>query len=368
MSFEPSLPSSTVLSTCPQCGVELAPSLLSCPACHRLIHAEELKALAREADAAEQVGDLPAALAAWRQAAALLPSGTRQYQVILQRIAELSRQVESGPRPLEPVRLSNTSESSGEQPAQAATHGWSGGKKATGIAGTIALAAWKFKFVTFLILGKAKLLVLGLTKASTFLSMFAMIGVYWTAFGFWFALGLVLSIYVHEMGHVAALARYGYSASAPLFIPGLGAFIRLKQDFTDPRQDARVGLAGPLWGLGAAVFCALVFAITQVKIWAALAQFGAFINLFNMLPIWQLDGGRAFRGLNRSQRWLAAAALAFAWAVTEDGFMLLLTIIAAWRALADKPADRPDRVALVQYIALIAALSFLNFAPALRVH
>ena len=109
--------------------------------------------------------------------------------------------------------------------------------------------------------------------------MFAMVGVYWTAFGLWFALGLVLSIYVHEMGHVAALARYGYPASAPLFIPGLGAVIRLKQGFSDPRAGCGVGLAGPLWGLGAALICAMVFALTDEKIWAALAQFGALINL-----------------------------------------------------------------------------------------
>ena len=135
------------------------------------------------------------------------------------------------------------------------TAGWSKGA-ATGAVGTLALALWKFKFLAFMVLSKGKLLLLGLTKASTFLSMFATVGVYWTAFGFRFALGFVLSIYIHEMGHVAALARYGIAASAPLFIPGVGAFIRLKQEFTDPRQDARVALAGPIWGLGAALVCA----------------------------------------------------------------------------------------------------------------
>ncbi len=215
-------------------------------------------------------------------------------------------------------------------------------------------------------LGKGKLLLLGLTKASTFLSMFAMVGVYWTAFGFWFALGLVLSIYVHEMGHVAALMRYGVPASAPLFIPGLGAVIRLRQEFTDSRQDARVALAGPTWGLGAAVICALVFFVTHEKIWAALAQFGSFVNLFNLLPIWQLDGGRTFRSFDRPQRWLAAAALATAWAVTHDGMLFLLMIAAAIRALVDKPSLRPDRGALVHYIALVGVLSLMAFAPALR--
>ena len=142
--------------------------------------------------------------------------------------------------------------------------------------------------------------------------------------------------------------------------------IRLRQEFTDSRQDARVALAGPTWGLGAAVFCALVFMATQEKIWAALAQFGAFINLFNLLPIWQLDGGRTFRSFNRPRRWLAATALATAWAITADGMLLLLMLAAAIRALIDKPAPRPDRGALIHYIALVGILSFLAYAPALR--
>ena len=88
--------------------------------------------------------------------------------------------------------------------------------------------------------------------------MLAAFGVYWTVFGGRFALGFVLSIYIHEMGHVAALMRYGVPATAPLFIPGLGAVIRLRQSFINPREDARVGLAGPIWGCGAALACAAV--------------------------------------------------------------------------------------------------------------
>ena len=152
------------------------------------------------------------------------------------------------------------------------------------------------------------------------------VGLYWTVFGLWFAVGLVLSIYVHEMGHVFALTRYGIHAGAPLFVPGLGAFIRLKQELTDPKQDARVGLAGPIWGLGAALVCLAAFVATRQPIWAALAQFGALVNLFNLLPIWHLDGGRAFRSLTRSRRWLAVAAIAAAWAVTDEGLLVLLLI------------------------------------------
>ena len=102
-------------------------------------------------------------------------------------------------------------------------------------------------------LGKLKFLLLGLTKASTFVSMFAFFGVYWSIYGWPLALGLVLSIYIHEMGHVAMLRRLGIAAGAPMFIPGVGALVMLKQHVADPLTDAKIGLAGPVWGLGAAL-------------------------------------------------------------------------------------------------------------------
>lgn len=334
---------------CRSCGGEIAPALLACPACHRLVHADRLNQLAAAAEEAEGRDDPTAALVAWREALDLLPPQTKQYGAIAERVAELGRRVDARPA----TRPASDGQSAG---------GWSTGA-ASGVVGGLALLLWKFKFVAGLLLGKAKLLILGLTKAGTFFSMFAAVGVYWTAFGFWFALGLMLSIYVHEMGHVAALSRYGVRAGAPLFVPGVGAFVRLRQDFHDPRQDARVALAGPIWGLGAALFCALVFGVTDEPIWKALAQFGALINLFNLIPIWQLDGGRVFRSLGRPQRWLAVAALATAWTITEDGMLMLLMILGAFRAATDPTRPAPDRGALVQYVGLVAALSFLAFAP-----
>ncbi len=148
------------------------------------------------------------------------------------------------------------------------------GGAASGIVATLALLFWKFKFLAVVLLTKGKLLLLGLTKASTFFSMFLTVGLFWTEFGLWFAVGLVLSVYVHEMGHVFALTRYGIRAEALMFVPGLGAYVRFKHELTDPMQDARVGLAGPIWGLGAALVCLAAFALTRQPIWAALAQFG----------------------------------------------------------------------------------------------
>jgi Zn-dependent protease len=353
-----------VAHSCPACGSEVAPGLLSCPSCRRLVHANRLNELADTAEVAERDGDWTGALASWNDALALLPSDSRQHAAIAGRISKLARRVEAGPLPNTAAAVPKAA---AVEPSASPPSRWSGGA-VTGILGTLALAAWKFKFAAVMLLGKAKFLLLGLTKASTFLSMFMAVGVYWTVFGGWFALGLVLSIYVHEMGHVAALMRYGIRASAPLFIPGLGAFIRLKQAFIDPRLDARVGLAGPIWGLGAAVVCAGLYVTTDQPIFAALARFGAWVNLFNLMPIWQLDGGRAFRSLNRPQRWLATAALATAWSITEDGLLILLTIAGVVRTAMDKPNDKPDNTALAQYIALVAALSALAQLPVALPH
>src|SRR2546430_3279860 len=82
---------------CPDCGAEVAPALLACPACHRLVHAAELKRLAGEADQAKQTGDAGGELAAWRQALELLPPDTAQHQTVAARVAELSSAVDRQP-------------------------------------------------------------------------------------------------------------------------------------------------------------------------------------------------------------------------------------------------------------------------------
>jgi Zn-dependent protease len=343
---------------CPGCGTEIAPRLLSCSVCHRLVHSQRLKELAEEAERAEQAGDFPAALAAWRSALERLPLGTRQYDAIAARIAELGRKAGANPAPAgfpSPVPA---------HPA-AGTGGPSGGVGKAGLAGvgTVGLLLWKFKFIAFIVLTKAKFLLLGLTKASTLFSMLLSMGVYWAAFGWRFAVGLVLSIYVHEMGHVYLLNRFGVKASAPMFIPGLGAMIRVQQSFTDPRQDALVGLAGPIWGLGAAITALVLGTVTGEPYFYAIARLGAWINLFNLIPVWQLDGGRAFRALGRSGRWFALAAIAVAWSLSEESLLILLILGGVFRTLSEPAPQRSDRLVLWQYVFLIAALSALTSLP-----
>ncbi len=335
---------------CPDCGTEVAAHFLICPGCHRLIHADRLKVLAGEAERAERAGDPTAALVAWRSALELLPAASRQHEAIARKVGELVKVVDAtpGPKP---------------KPADGGARAkWSGGAAAGGV-GTIGLMLWKFKFLGLMVLGKGKLLLLGLTKASTLFSMFLSFGVYWSLWGWPFAAGLIASIYIHEMGHVAALVRYGIKAEAPMFIPGFGAVIRARQHLASTREDARVGLAGPVWGLGAAVAFAAASAATGLPILAGIARLGAVINLFNLIPIWQLDGGRAFNAFGRSQRWFATLAVSAAWALTEDSTLLFVLMGAAYRSAFTAPAKETDPPSLVAYIALVALLGVLTQMP-----
>src|SRR4029453_7457017 len=186
--------------------------------------------------------------------------------------------------------------------------------------------------------------------------------IYWVAFGWPLALGLVLSIYLHERGHVAAMARLGRKPEAPLFTPALGAYIRLRQPPVDAVEDARIGLGGPIWGLGAAVLSLALGELTGEPSFFAGAKLGAWINLLNLLPVWQLDGGRAFHALSRTGRFVVAASIGAAWYFSREGLLLLLLAVAFYRSFkADVPAS--DKRTLIEFVSLVATLSALAALP-----
>ena len=219
---------------------------------------------------------------------------------------------------------------------------------------------WKFKVFALYALTQSKVLLLGFTKIGTVLSMLVSLGVYWSALGWKFGLGFIGSIYIHEMGHVAALRRYGIAANPPMFIPGFGALVRLKQYPRTPEEDARVGLAGPIWGLGAAVAAYALFLVTGGALWGAIARTGAWMNLFNLIPVWQLDGSRGFRALSRQQRWAVVLLSACAWFVTREAMLLLLALSAGFRAWSSKEAPpRGDKRTLGEFALLVVALGAL---------
>jgi Zn-dependent protease len=114
-----------------------------------------------------------------------------------------------------------------------------------------------------------------------------------------------------------------------------------------------------LWGLGASLFAFAVHLVSVAPVWAAIAHTSAWLNLFNLLPLGPLDGGRGFRALSRGQRWLAAASLGVGYLVTGDGLALLLAIVAAFRALTGAAPARGDGRALSKYALLALALAGL---------
>jgi len=285
---------------------------------------QEFEALAQHARLAGQARDWQGARQAWAKALELLPPDSEEYRLTKTRIENIDLQLSE-------------------------KNVWKKRLAKLGPIGTFLAVA----------LGKGKLLLLGLTKISTFASMLAFFAVYWSLFGWRFALGFVISIYIHEMGHVMALRKYNIAASAPMFIPFFGAFVRMKQYPGNVGEDARVGLAGPIWGLGSAVVAWLAAITTQLPVWYAIAHTAAWLNLFNLIPIWQLDGGRGFRALTRKQRIIAGGVAVAMWAVTHQTILLLIGLGAGYRLFSrDYPRD-DDNTVLTQYVGLIVLLALL---------
>ena len=177
-----------------------------------------------------------------------------------------------------------------------------------------------------LLLTKFKGLALLALKAKfvgTALTMILSVGAYALLFPVWFAVGFVFLIWVHEMGHVLQLRREGIPASAPMFVPFLGAFVAMKKMPKDALAEARVGLAGPVLGsLGALVAWGL-YELTQEPLFLGLAYVGFFLNLFNLLPMLPLDGGRAVGALS-PVFWLVGLVVLVALVVVSPNPILII--------------------------------------------
>jgi Zn-dependent protease len=133
-------------------------------------------------------------------------------------------------------------------------------------------------------------------------TMLASVWFYSLAFGWKFAAGFVLCILVHEMGHVFMAWRMGIPVSAPIFIPGMGALILQKRFGGSAWRNAIVGIGGPLFGALAGVGCYAIYLATDNRLFLGLALTGFLINLFNMIPMFPLDGG-----------WITGAVSPYIW-------------------------------------------------------
>jgi Zn-dependent protease len=184
-----------------------------------------------------------------------------------------------------------------------------------------AIAAFLAKFKSIiLLLPKVKLL-------ATSGTMLVSIAAYAWLWGLPFAAGFVALLFVHEMGHVIQLRREGIKSSAPMFIPFLGAVIGAKSLGENAVAEARVGLAGPILGSIGSAACILVWHATGHDIWRALAFTGFFLNLFNLLPVVPLDGGRAMAAMAPWMWFIGFAALIPLAFIFPNPIILLIVLI-----------------------------------------
>jgi Zn-dependent protease len=178
----------------------------------------------------------------------------------------------------------------------------------------------KLKFILIPIL---KFLPLLLKTGGT---MLLSVGGYALFWGWRFALGLVLLIFVHECGHLVVARIFGLKVGAPVFIPFMGAIIALKEAPKDAWMEAWVGIGGPLLGTVGAVICLGLFMLTGNPLFLGLTYTGFFMNLFNLAPISPLDGGRIVTALS-PWMWLIGAVVMVALMVLHPNIIVGLILI-----------------------------------------
>lgn len=301
---------------CPRCGIEAPDGSLACGQCGALLHADALRRLHEEAGKAEQAGDWERALTCLGHCLELLPPETRQYRQIQEQARRISHLFNAAPPQPDPARLVSP------EPVPA-TDGTGGGPEAqAAAAGPRRGPARVWHFVA----DSVGLMLRGLTRPATALSMAVWVVSLSWLIGWRQALGFAGMVYVHEMGHLIAIRAYGFRFSWPFFVPFLGAFV-LQGGSARPRQDAIISLAGPLCGLGVSVvlfWADLAWGLPETV--QRLVQLNVVINLMNLLPFWILDGGRLADCSRRDQlAWLGGSLLALSlWPFSP--FALLLGI------------------------------------------
>ncbi len=190
-----------------------------------------------------------------------------------------------------------------------------------------------------LLLPKLKLL----TTSATMLVSVAAYALIW---GWKFAVGFVVLLLVHEMGHVFQLRREGVEASAPMFIPFLGAVVMAKSLGRDAAAEARVGLAGPVLGTLGCLVPLAIWQATGNELFQALAFTGFFLNLFNLLPVLPLDGGRAMAALTPWMWFVGYGLLIVATLIFPNPIMLLILLFGGmetWRRWKERKSPEGER-------------------------
>jgi len=328
------------VTNCRACRADLVPGTLACPQCAALVYSNHLDQISKTALNLEQINrpeNLAEARELWLSALPWLPRASRQADWIREHIAALDARINAAESPAPPSK-------------------W---MKRLGPLAPIAV-----------FLAKAKGALLLLFKLKFLLSFAAFFGFYWAIYGVWFGAGFALSILIHEFGHVIAVKRRGLQADLPVFLPGLGAYVRWQGFAISSPARAEIALAGPLAGLLAAAASFAIFLITRKPVFAALAHAGAWLNLFNLIPVWRLDGGQATHALNRLQRGLLLlTCLLFFWMTGQMGFLFVaagMTYRLFTKDVPEEPSTRTMVFFTVLLFALGALLKIIPFQPATR--
>jgi Zn-dependent protease len=283
----------------------LFPGNLVCPKCGALVYAQQLGALAERAAREEHAGQPLAAAMIWRNALPLLPPDSQQYQDVARRIGMLTSRLGAAAPPPLPA--------GDGQPVDDAAK------------------------------PVPKNDPLGLAIAKTLGSMLVSIAVYTVMFfvdrslsyRLAFAVGFVVLMLIHELGHSMAMRYFRLSASPPIFIPFLGAVINLRQMPRNAFEEAIVGIGGPVTGTIAAGVTYLIYLKTGSPLFLRLAEFGFLLNLFNMLPVPPLDGGRVTAAVS-PWVWIPGLGLVVVWIAYDFlvhgqlNFILPLLLLMAW--------------------------------------
>ncbi|SDP69571.1 hypothetical protein SAMN05216303_106151 [Rhodoferax sp. OV413] len=215
------------------------------------------------------------------------------------------------------------------------------------------------------LLAAGKLGKVALSGGTMLLSVF----VYAISYGWAYAIGIVGLLFVHEMGHFIAAKNRGLAVGAPVFIPFVGAWISLKTVDLDPETEAYVGLAGPMLGTAGAFLCYLYAQESGQKLWLAIAYTGFILNLFNLIPLTPLDGGRIVSVVS-PKLWLLGVPLlcgVFFW--KPSPMLLIIAVLAApkvWAAIKGEASEGRQIASLqiklqygIQYLLLIVVLAVL---------
>ncbi|MBV9267255.1 MAG: hypothetical protein JO061_13880 [Acidobacteriaceae bacterium] len=282
---------------------------------------QELATRARQLIA---MGQLQAARDHWQAALNLLPPTSKEHQAIRGEIAKLDARLNPQPKT-----------------------DW---RKRLGPLGAV---------VAFLIKFKTALLLL-LSKGSFLFNLLGFLLFYWALYGWVFGCGLFVSILIHELGHYIVIRQYGFAAALPRFHL-FGAFVRWRGANVDPGVAAIISLAGPFFGFLSGLLAYGLFLQTHNGVWLALAQFAAWLNLLNLIPVWIFDGASAMNAIGKQER-VAILIVSLILAYVLHSYLLLFVALATGYRLMrrDFPAEPRQKIAYY-FVALMIGTGFLSW-------